>query len=295
MHPIPRFRSPLSPLLHFSTPRRSAHDLLCHTFRPHCWASRPHPYLQTWPPFRAAPRQSALQPLSRLSRPLETSTIWSRFSTRLPLTMSSPLRVSPPSLLRIFPPSPSGNKCSSLYSAPPFHRTSTSRRPLRVSRRKSTTYPLRLPTWTSPRNPQTSPHYRHLPVILPPDFLQPLRPLSLPSALVSHNRPHTPLLGLVPPPPATPTPLVKRKGREELLRLHPRHHPIRSGPPPQLTRISRNTTCQLPLPHYTATLSRLPKDTPTPGRRRSSPRENSPPALLGPPAIWTPAGVPPPP
>ena len=39
----PRFRSPLSPPQHFSTPRRSAHDLLSHTFRPHCWASRPHP------------------------------------------------------------------------------------------------------------------------------------------------------------------------------------------------------------------------------------------------------------
>ena len=183
-------------------------------FFPHCWASRPHPHLQKWPPIRAAPRESALLPLSLPSQPLGISTTWSRFSTRLLLTLGFPLRVSPPSLLRLFPPSPSGNKCSSLYSALPFNRASTSRRPLRVSRLKSTTYPPKLPTWTSPRNPQTSPHSRHLSVTLPLAFLQPLRPLSLPSALVSPNRPHTPLLGLVPPPPATPTPLAKRRGRK---------------------------------------------------------------------------------
>jgi len=144
----PRFRSPLSPPLHFSTPRRSAHDLLSQTFRPHCWASRPHPHLQTWPPIRAVLQDWALQPLSPPTRPLEISTIWSRFSTRLLLTLGSPPRVSPPLLLRTFPPSPSGNRCSSLYSVPPFNRESTSRRPLRVSRLKSTTYPLGLPTVT---------------------------------------------------------------------------------------------------------------------------------------------------
>ena len=69
-------------------------------------------------------------------------------------------------------------------------------------------------------------------------FCQPLRPLSLPSALASHNRPHTPLVGLVPPPPSAPTPLTKRKEKKELLRLHPYYHLTRSGPPPQLTRIS---------------------------------------------------------
>jgi len=292
---LARFRSPLSPPLHFSTPRRSAYDLLSHTFRPHCWASRPHPHLQIWPPIRAAPRESALLPLSLPSQPLGISTIWSHFSTRLLLTLGFPLRVSPPSLLRIFPPSPSGNKCSSLYSAPPFNRASTSRRPLRVSRLKSTTYPPRLPTWTSHRNRQTSPHSRHLSVTSPPAFLQPLRPPSLPNALAPRNRPHTPLLALVRPPQAAPTPLAKRKGKKELLRLHPCRQPIRSGPPPQLTRISRDTTCQHPLPHHMATLRRLPRNTPTPGSRKSSPRVNTPPALLGPPAIWTPAGVPPPP
>ena len=108
----PRFRSPLSPPLHFSTPRRSAHDLLSHTLRPHCWASRPQPHLQTWPPIRAALRDAALQPPSLPSRPLGISTIWSRFSTRLPLTLGSPPRVSPPSLLQTSLPFPSGNKGS---------------------------------------------------------------------------------------------------------------------------------------------------------------------------------------
>jgi len=291
----PRFRSPLSPPLHFSTPSRPAHDLLSHTSRPHCWASRPHPHLQTWPPTGPAPQESALQPLSLLSRPLGILTIWFRFSTRPLLTLGFPLWVSPPSLLRIFPPFPSGNKCSYLYSALPFNRASILRQPLRVSRLKSTTYPAKLPTWISPRNPQTSPHSRHLSVTLPLAFLQPLRPLSLPNALAPHTRPHTSLLGLVPPPPATLTPLARRRGKEELLRLHPHRQPIRYGPPPQLTRISRDTTCQLPLPHYRATLSHLPKNTPTPGRRKNSPRVNTLPALLGPLAIWTPAGVPPPP
>jgi len=98
---------------------------------------------------------------------------------------------------------------------------------------------------------------------------------------VSYSRPHTPLLGPVPPPPATPTPLAKRRVRKELLRLHPHHHPIRSGPPSQLTWISRDKTCQLPLLHYTATPRRLPNNTPTPGRRKSSPRESTLPVPLG--------------
>jgi len=191
----------------------------------------------------------------------------------------------PPITPATFLPFVSGNKCSSLYSPPPFNGVSISRRPFRVIRLKSTTCPLRLLTWTSPRNPQISLYSSHLSVTLPPAFRQPLRPLSIPSALVLHNRPHTRLLGLVPPPPATPTPPAKMRERKELIRLHPHHCPIRSGPPPQLTPISRDTTCRLPLPHYMATLRRLPRNTPTPVRRRSSPRENTPLAHLGPPAI----------
>ena len=145
------------PPLHFSTPRRSAHDLLSHTFRPHCWASRRHPLLQTWHPTRVAPRESALRPLSLPPRPLGILTIWSRFSTRLPLTLGSPPQVSPPSLLRTSPLSPLGNKCSSLYSAPPFNRASTLRRPSRVSQLRSTTCPPGLLIWTSPRNPKPRP------------------------------------------------------------------------------------------------------------------------------------------
>jgi len=139
-----RFRSPLSPPLHFSSPRRSAHDLLSHTFHPHCWASRPHPLLQTWPPINAAPRESVHQPPPLPSRPLEISTISSRFSTKLPRTLGSLPRVSPPTLLQTFPPSLSENKCSSLYSAHSFNRASISRRPWRTSPLKSTTCPLRL-------------------------------------------------------------------------------------------------------------------------------------------------------
>jgi len=224
--PLPSF-----PPLHLSTPRRSAHDLLSHTFRPHCWASRPHPHLQTWSPIRPAPRESALLPLSLPSQPLGILTFRSRFSTRPLLTLDFPPRVSPPSLLLISPPSPSGNKCSSLYSAPPFNQEFTSRRPSRVCRLKSTTCPLRLLTWTSLYNPQTLPHSRHPSGTSPPVFRQPLRPLSLPNAIVSHNRPHTPLPGLVPPRPTTPTLLAKRKEKKELLRLHPHLHPLRSGPP----------------------------------------------------------------
>jgi len=130
---------------------------------------------------------------------------------------------------------------------------------------------------------------------LPPVSRQPLRPLSPPSALVPHNRPHTPLVGLVPPPLSTPTPLAKRRERKELLRLHPHHDPIRSGPPPQLIRISRDMTCQLPLPQCMATLRRLPNSTPTPGKRRNSPKGNTPPIPEGPPVTWTPTSIPPPP
>jgi len=292
---VTRFRCPLSPPLHFSTPGRSAHDLLSHTFHPHCWASGPHPHLQTWPPVKAAPRESVHQPLSLPSRPLEISTIWSRFSTRPPPTWGSPPRVSPPSLLQTFPPSLSGDKWSSRYSAPPFNRASTSRRPWRTSRLKSTTCSLRLLIWTSPRNPQTSPHSKRLFATLPPVFRQPLRPLSLPNALVSHNRPHTPLVGLVPTPPSSPTPLAKKKARKELLQLHPHHHLIRSSSHPQLTRISQDTTCPLHLPQCMATLRRLPKNTPTPGKQSNSPKGNTPPVRLRPPVIWTPTGVPPPP
>ena len=135
---------------------------------------------------------------------------------------------------------------------------------------------LRLQTWTSSRNPHTSPPSRHRFVTLPPVSRQPLRPLSLPNAVVSHNRPHTPPVGLAPPPPVTKTPLAKRKGKKELLRLHPHHHLIQSGPPPQLTRISRDTTCRLPPPHYMATLRRSPRNTPTPGKRRNSPKGTTP-------------------
>jgi len=128
-----RCRSPLSPPLYFTTPRRSAHDLPPHTFRPHCWASRPQPHPQTWPPIRAALRELALQPLSLPSRPLGVSTIWSCFSTRPPRTLGSPPRVSPPSLLRTSLPSASGNKCSFPYYAPPFNQASTSQWPLKLS------------------------------------------------------------------------------------------------------------------------------------------------------------------
>ena len=113
-----------------------------------------------------------------------------------------------------------------------------------------------------------------------------------PNALVPHSRPYTPLVGPVPPPPATPTPLAKRKQRKELLRLHPHHRPIRSGPPPQLIRICRDMTCQLLLPQCMATLRRLPKSTPTPGKRRNSRKGNTPPVPLGPPVTWTPTGSP---
>ena len=130
---------------------------------------------------------------------------------------------------------------------------------------------------------------------LPPVFRQPLRPFSPPSALQFHNRPHPPLVGLVPPPPATPTPLAKRKGKKDLLRLHPHHHLIQSGPSPQLTRISRDSTSQLPLPHYMATRRCLPRNTPTPGRQRNSPKGSTPLVPLGPPVFWTPTGDPPPP
>jgi len=130
-------------------------------------------------------------------------------------------------------------------------------------------------------------------VTLPPVSRQPLRPLSFPSVLVSHNRPHPPRVGLAPPARATPTPLAKRKGKKELLRLHPHHHPTRAGPSPQLTRISGNTTCQLPLPHYMATLRRLPRNTPTPGKPKNSLKGNTLPAPPGPPLIWTPTGDPP--
>jgi len=179
--------------------------------------------------------------------------------------------------------------CTSLQSS--VHIASA----LRICQLRSTTCPLGLPIWTSPHNPRTSPHSRSLSVTLPPVFRQPLRPLSLPNALVSHSRPHPPLVGLVQPPPATPTPLAKRKGKKELLRLNPHHLLTRSGPPPQLTRIFRDTTCQPPLPHYMATLRHLPKNNPTPGKRKNSPKGNTPPAPPGPLVILTPTGVPPPP
>jgi len=149
-------------------------------------------------------------------------------------------------------------------------------------------------TWTSARNPQTWSLSRHPSGTLPPGSCQPLRPLFPPNALMSHNRPHTPLVGLVPPPPPTPTPLTKRKGKKELGWLHPHHHLTLSGPPPQLTRTSRDTTCHLPLPHYVATLRYLPRNTPTSEKRRNSPKGSTPPVPPGPPVIWTPTGNPPP-
>ena len=99
----------------------------------------------------------------------------------------------------------------------------------------------------------------------------------------------------VPPPPATPTQLAKGKGKKEVLRLLPHHYLIWSCPPPQLTRISRDTTCQLPPPHYMATLRRLPRNTPTPGKRRNSPNESTPAVPLEPLVILTMTGDPPPP
>jgi len=132
-------------------------------------------------------------------------------------------------------------------------------------------------------------------VTLPPVFRQPLRPLSLSNALVFHNRPHPPLVGLVPSPPATPTLLAKRKGKRELLRLHPRHLLTRFRPPPQLTRISRDMICQLHLPRYMATMRHSPKNTPTPEKRRNSLKENTHPTPPGPPVILTPTGALPPP
>jgi len=187
-----RFRTPLPPPLHFSTPRGSAHDPFSHTFQPHCWASRPDPHLQTWPPTRAAPRETLIQPLSLPSQPLGISTIWSRFSTRLPPTWGSLLQVFPPLLQQTFPPSASGNKCCFLYFAPRFNQASTSQLRLRTSRLRSTTCPLRLLTWTSPRNPQTSPLCRHPSATLPPVFHQPHRALFPSNTPMSHNRPHTP-------------------------------------------------------------------------------------------------------
>ena len=157
------------------------------------------------------------------------------------------------------------------------------------------TCPLGWPTWTSPHIPLTSPLSRHPSGTLPPVFRQQLRSLFPPNAQTSHNRPHTPLVGLIPPPPVIPTPLTKRKGKKELIRLHPHRHLTRSGPPPQVTQISRDMTCQLPLPHYMATPRRLPKNTPTPGNRRNSQKGNTPPVPLGPPVTWIPAGDPPPP
>jgi len=174
---------PSSPPLHCSTPRRSAHDPISHTFRSYCWALCPNPHLQTWPPTRVAPQETPHQLHSPPSRPLEISTIWSRSSTRLPLTLGSLPRVSPLLLLQIFPPSPLGNKCSSPYSVPPFNRASTSLLPSRTSQPKCMTCLLRLPIWTSPRNPQTSPCSRHPSAALPPISGQPLRPLPPPNAL----------------------------------------------------------------------------------------------------------------
>jgi len=51
-------------------------------------------------------------------------------------------------------------------------------------------------------------------------------------ALTLHHRIHTTLAGHTPPQPATPTLLVKRKGRKELLRLQHHHLLTRGGPPP---------------------------------------------------------------
>jgi len=86
-------------------------------------------------------------------------------------------------------------------------------------------------------------------------------------------------------PASSTNPSRQGEGKERAPPAPPRRQPIRSGPPSQLTRMSRDTTCQLLLPHYTATLRGLPRNTPTPGRQRSSPRGNTPLALLGPPAI----------
>jgi len=83
--------------------------------------------------------------------------------------------------------------------------------------------------------------------------------------------------GSHPAPTATPTALAKRKERKELLWLHHHHCLIQSGLSPPLTRIFRDMTCQLPLPHYMATKKRLPKNTPTPGKRWNSPKGKTPP------------------
>jgi len=143
-----------------------------------------------------APRESVHQPLSLPSRPLEISTIWSRFSTRLPPTWGSPPQVFPPLLRRTSPPSLAESRCSSLYFAPRYNQAFTLHLLSKISRLRSTTCSLGLPTWTSPHNPRTSPHSRHLSVTLPPAFRKPLRPLSLSNALVSHNRPHPPRVGV---------------------------------------------------------------------------------------------------
>jgi len=58
---------PSSPPLHFSTPRHSVHDLPFHTFRPHCWASRPHPLPSVMASHHGGPwRNATPAPLSPL-------------------------------------------------------------------------------------------------------------------------------------------------------------------------------------------------------------------------------------
>ena len=101
--------------------------------------------------------------------------------------------------------------------------------------------------------------------------------------------------GSRPAPSSNINPTCQEKGKEELRRVHTHHRLIRSGPPPQWTRISRDTRCQLHLPHYLATLRHSPTNIPTPGKQKNLPRGSSPPAPLGPLVISTPTGDPPPP
>jgi len=172
-----------------------------------------------------APRETPLRLLSPPFQPLEPMTTWSRFSTRLPLTLGSLPRVSPPLLQQTFPPSPLGNKCSSRYLASRFKQASKSQLLLRTSQLRSTTCPLRLLTWTSPRNPQTSPLSRHPSATLPPVFYQPLRPLFPHNTPMCHNRPHT-------PPTSNIKPARQEKGKERAPPAPPLPPPNTGWPSP---------------------------------------------------------------
>jgi len=112
---------------------------------------------------------------------------------------------------------------------------------LRISWLKSTTYPLRLPTWTSPRNPQTSPHSRHLSVTLPPIFRHPLRPFSPPQCPAIPQQATPSSCGSRPAPSSNTNLARQEKGKE---RAPP------APPPPQPNRVWPSPAADPDLPRY---------------------------------------------